>query len=152
LLLAAMNGDRTKASDPHELQVEDEGEAERRDQTVKDLQTLWVNANELLEKCEGMERVISNLQFITSTPLPPRTDNKSQNIRRAEWVEVKRSALFLLGNLKLYGGHLCGDGVGALLVPVPVDLHEAEIHLAELVVQDLCILVRLLHYFCPSPV
>ena len=44
---------------------------------------------------------------------------------------MKRSALFLLGNLKLYGGHLCGDGVGALLVPVPVDLHEAETLLKE---------------------
>ena len=57
-------------------EVEDEGEAERRDQTLKDLQVvitlttithawasrdqptqaLWVSANELLEKCEGMER------------------------------------------------------------------------------------------------
>ena len=48
-------------------------------------------------------------------------------------MEVKRSALFLLGKLKLYGGHLCGDGVGALLVPVPVDLHEAETLLKEAV-------------------
>ena len=50
---------------------------------------------------------------------------------QAEWLELKRSALFLLGNLKLYGGHLCGDGVGAVLVPVAVDLHEAETLLKE---------------------
>merc|ERR1711972_53222 len=32
------------------------------------------------------------------------------------------------------------------------DLHKAQIHLSKLFIQNLCVLVGVLHYLCPTPV